>query len=103
MLSVMWRGPVPQFMPMTSIGNGASAVSAAPISVPFSIVPNTSIVTCAITGTRTTMLFEVLKDRGQRRLCLQKVLTGFDDQQIDAAVEQPAHLFGIGRLLDRGT
>ncbi len=39
MLSVMLRGPVPQFMPMTSMGNGSSAVSAAPISVPLSIVP----------------------------------------------------------------
>jgi hypothetical protein len=48
----MLRGPVPQFMPMTSTGKGSSAVSAAPISVPGSIVPNVSIVTCAMTGTR---------------------------------------------------
>src|SRR5690606_40296256 len=31
---------------------GSSAVSAAPISVPLSIVPNVSMVTCAITGIR---------------------------------------------------
>ena len=44
-LSVMCFGPVPQFIPITSIGNGSSAVKAAPISVPLSIVPKTSIVT----------------------------------------------------------
>ena len=48
----MFFGPVPQFMPMTSIGKGSSAVSAALISVPGNIVPHGSMVTCAMTGTR---------------------------------------------------
>ena len=41
MLSFMLRGPVPQFMPMISMGKGSSAERAALISVPFSIVPKT--------------------------------------------------------------
>ena len=38
-------GPVAQFRPMMSTSNGSSAVSAAPISVPSSIVPVASRVT----------------------------------------------------------
>ncbi len=58
----MCRGPVPQFVPITSIGNGARAVNAAAISVPLSIVPKVSIVTCAITGNATACLCEVRED-----------------------------------------
>ena len=78
----MCFGPVPQFIPMTSIGNGSSAVNAAPISVPFSIVPNISIVTCAMTGMRTLLLFKEFKDRGECGLCLQQVLARLDDEHI---------------------
>ncbi|MFN8170493.1 MAG: hypothetical protein U0R65_01360 [Candidatus Nanopelagicales bacterium] len=48
--SLISAGPVAQLSPMRSIPNGAKAVSAAPISVPSSIVPVVSTVTWAKTG-----------------------------------------------------
>ena len=39
-----------------------------------------------------------LKDRRQRRLCLQQVLTCFDDQHIRAAINQAVHLFAVSIL-----
>ena len=57
-LSQSWRsgsyistGPVAQLRPMTSMPSGLSAVIAAPISVPGSIRPVSSMVTCAWMGT----------------------------------------------------
>ena len=44
------------------------------------------------------VLFKVLEDRGQRSLGLQQILTRFDYQQIDAAIEQSARLLGIRGL-----
>ncbi len=41
------------------------------------------------------MLLEVSEDCGQRGLGLQKILTGFDNQQIGAAVDESPHLFRI--------
>ena len=56
--SLSWRsgsyistGPVAQLSPRTSTPRGASAVIAAPISVPGSIRPVSSIVTCTWIGT----------------------------------------------------
>ncbi len=48
--SLISAGPVAQLSPMRSMPSGASAVSAAPISVPSSIVPVVSTVTWANTG-----------------------------------------------------
>ncbi len=45
-------GPVAQFSPITSMPSGSSAVSAAPISLPSSIVPVVSTVTWVISGIR---------------------------------------------------
>ena len=39
-----------QFSPIMSMPSGSSAVSAAPISLPSSIAPVVSIVTCAMTS-----------------------------------------------------
>ncbi len=39
----------------------------------------------------------MIKNRRERRFCLQQVLAGLDNQKIDTAVDQAAHLFTIGR------
>ena len=39
---------------------------------------------------------EHLVDREQRRLGVQRVEDGLDQQDVDAAVEEPAHLLGVG-------
>ena len=46
--SLISAGPVAQLSPITSMPSGSSAVSAAPISEPSSIVPVVSMVTWAI-------------------------------------------------------
>ena len=51
--SLISYGPVAQLMPMTSTPSGSMAASAAPISVPGSIRPVTSMVTCAWMGRST--------------------------------------------------
>ena len=49
--SLISAGPVAQFSPMASMPSGSSAVSAAPISEPSSIVPVVSTVTLTRIGT----------------------------------------------------
>ena len=49
--SVISLGPVAQFSPNTSGSIAPSAASAAPISVPSSMRPVVSIVTCTCSGT----------------------------------------------------
>ena len=93
--SAICFGPVPQFIPITSIGNGSSAVSAAQISVPLSIVPKVSIVTCAMTGILTFRFWQKIQKSRQSRFRLQKILTGFDDKQINPPSYKPAHLLII--------
>ena len=51
MCSAISRGPVAQFIPSAASGNADSAAMTAGISVPTSIVPVVSIVTCAMSGT----------------------------------------------------
>ncbi len=51
--SAISAGPVAQFRPIMSMPSGSSAVSAAPISEPSSIVPVVSTVTCTMTGRST--------------------------------------------------
>ena len=48
--SLISAGPVAQFSPMTSTPSGSIAVSAAPISLPSSIVPVVSTVTWVMIG-----------------------------------------------------
>ena len=50
--SLISAGPVAQLSPMRSTPSGSSAVSAAPISLPSSIVPVVSTVTWATIGMR---------------------------------------------------
>ena len=50
--SLISAGPVAQFRPMRSTPSGSIAVSAAPISLPSSIVPVVSTVTWVMIGTR---------------------------------------------------
>ena len=50
--SLISAGPVAQFRPIMSMPSGSSAVSAAPISDPSSIVPVVSTVTCTMIGIR---------------------------------------------------
>ena len=45
---------------------------------------------------RLGMLVEILVDREQRRLAVQGVEDGLDQQQVGAAIDQAAHLFVIG-------
>ena len=52
MASPISAGPVAQLRPMTSGRMGSRAVSAAPISVPGSIRPVSSMVTWTCSGTR---------------------------------------------------
>ena len=46
--SLISQGPVAQFSPIMSMPSGSRAVRAAPISLPSSIMPVVSIVTCAM-------------------------------------------------------
>ena len=48
-----------------------------------------------MTGMLDFVLLKMLKDRRERRFCLQQVLTSLDHQQIAAAVNEPANLFAI--------
>ena len=50
--SLISAGPVAQFRPIPSMPSGSSAVSAAVISEPTSMVPVSSTVTWQMTGTR---------------------------------------------------
>ena len=61
----MWAaistGPVAQFRPMMSMGYCSSTVAAVATSLPRSMVPVVSIVTCAMTGTRRGQVASTLK------------------------------------------
>ena len=72
--------------------SGSSAVSAAPISVPSSIVPVVSTVTWTRTGTSRPGGGHRPLGADDRGLGLQQVLRGLDEHRVDAAVEQPGDL-----------
>ena len=55
-----------------------------------------------MTGILTLRFSKNSKIARKAGLRLQKVLTGFDDEQIAAAVNQPAHLFAICVFKMRG-
>ncbi len=76
--SLISAGPVAQFRPIMSMPSGSSAVSAAPISEPTSIVPVVSTVTCTRIGrSAPAAAIERLRaDDGGLRL--QQVLAGLD-------------------------
>ena len=101
-------GPVAQLSPMKSMPSGSRAVSAAPISVPSSMVPVVSTVTWheqryVGAGRRDRPAGAV--DRG---LGLQQVLGGLDQHRVGAAVDHAAGLrlvgvaqLGVGRVAQR--
>ena len=72
-------------MPMTSGCIASSAVSAAPISVPTSMRPVVSTVTCTMIGSSTPAAAHRGAGAVDRGLRLQQVVDGLDEQHVDAA------------------
>ena len=68
--------------------SGSSAVSAAPISEPSSIVPVVSTVTWTISGSVDAGGRHRPLGADDRRLGLQQVLAGLDEQRVGAAGDQ---------------
>ena len=78
------RGPVAQFSPIRSMPSGSSAVSAAPISEPSSMVPVVSTVTCTMIGRSRPACGERPLGAEDGGLGLQQVLAGLDQDRVDA-------------------
>ena len=100
----MSSGPVEQLSPITSTSSAASVVSTAWMSVPSSILPPWgSSETEVWIGSSRPACFERLAGAEHRRLDLEDVLGGLDDDQVGAAVDQPARLLGedLDQLAER--
>ena len=107
--SLISTGPVAQLRPTTSTCMASSTVSAAPISVPGSMRPVSSIVTWHCSGTlrsSATMARRAPVDGGLDR---EHVELRLDEQEVDAAFEQAERLLlvgvaelGVGDLPQRG-
>ena len=102
-------GPVAQFMPITSGCIASSAVSAAPISVPTSMRPVVSTVTCTMIGSSTPAARIARAGAVDRRLALEQVVDGLDEEHVGAARDQPVDLelvavaqLLVGDLAERG-
>ena len=87
-------GPVAQFSPISGTSSACTTAAAAAMSGPTSSVPVVSTVTCTKIGVSAAGLGA--RDLGavHRRLDLQRVLAGLDQDRIDAAGDQAAALFG---------
>ena len=85
---------------MTSTPSGSKAVSAAPISEPSSIVPVVSTVTCAISGTLNAERRHRATRADDRRLRLEEVLAGLDDDRVGAALDHAGDLLLVGVAQD---
>ncbi len=83
-------------MPSTSGRIAASDTRAAPISLPTSIRPVVSIVTCTCSGTGAARRLHRPPAGDHRRLDLQQVHARLDEEQVDAALEQPGGLLLVG-------
>ena len=83
-------------MPSTSGRIAATATTAAPISLPTSIRPVDSIVTWTCIGTGAAEVVHRAAAPEHRRLHLQQVHAGLDDEQVDAALEQSVRLLVVG-------
>ena len=94
--SLISAGPVEQFSPMRSTPSASSAVSAAPISEPSSIVPVVSTATCATTGTTAALVGHRPAHAQDGRLGLQEVLAGLDDDRVGPARDEAAAALGVG-------
>ena len=94
--SLISAGPVAQFRPIMSMPSGSTAVSAAPISLPSSIVPVVSTVTWAMTGMSPAELGHRAARSQYRGLELQQVLAGLDEDRVGAAIEHAQRRLGVG-------
>ena len=86
--SLISAGPVAQLMPMMSTFSGSMAASAAPISVPGSMRPVSSMVTWAWIGHLAAGLGHGPAGADDGGLEAEQVELGLDDEQVDAALEQ---------------
>ena len=96
-------------MPMTSGRMASRAASAAPISVPGSIVPVSSMVTCTWIGTSTTRRGHGPPAADHGGLGAEQVELRLHEEDIDAALEEAVglHLVGVAQggeadLAERG-
>ena len=91
----MSSGPVEQFSPMTSAREPSSVASTAEMSVPRSILPPCgSSETETWIGSCVPALLERLARAEDGGFDLEDVLRGLDDEQVGAALDQPARLLG---------
>ena len=91
----MSSGPVEQLSPITSTSSAVSVVSTAWMSVPSSILPPLgSSETLVWIGSVRPVCRERLAGAEDRRLDLEDVLRGLDDDQVGAAFDQAARLLG---------
>ena len=91
----MSSGPVEQLRPTTSTSSAVSVVSTDWMSVPSSILPPFgSSETLICSGSVRPVSAEGLAGAEDRRLHLEDVLRGLDDDQVGAAVDQAARLLG---------
>ena len=89
----MSSGPVEQLRPITSTSSASSVASTALMSVPSSILPPWgSSDTLHWIGTLRPACLNASRIAEHRGLDLEDVLRGLDDDQVDAALEQPARL-----------
>ena len=98
--SLISAGPVAQFSPIMSTPSGASAVSAAPISEPSSMVPVVSTVTWAKIGSATPASASARLAPDDGGLRLEQVLRRLDEDRVRAAGDQPGHLLLVGVAQD---
>ena len=101
--SVISRGPVAQLRPNTSGFIARSETSAAPISVPTSIRPVVSIVTCTWMRDAPALGRHRPTSADHRRLGLQEVVARLDEEEVDATLEEAAGLHLVGVAKRRGT
>ena len=93
----MSRAPSAQLMP--TLNGLACAIDTQKASIvwPDSVRPLRSvIVTEIISGSRTPLLLEDFFDRDDARLGVQRVEDRLEQQQVAAAVDEPADLFLVG-------
>ena len=99
--SLISSGPVAQFSPRTSIPNGSSAVRAAPISLPSSIVPVVSTVTWHISAASDPAAFSARFAPITAALACSRSWAVSTRTACDAAGEHAAHLCLV-RVAQRG-
>ena len=87
-------------MPITSGRIAAIATRAAPISLPTSMRPVVSIVTCTCNGTLRPAAFIARRQPIIAALACSRSHAGLDEEQVDAAFEQAGrlHLVGVAEL-----